>query len=67
MKKVNRQRANLARDTLSEIAVQANGIDVAIIDQIVNLLHLADMHGLNIQDTLLSASAIFTIEAKYVE
>jgi hypothetical protein len=43
----NRRRAADARLTLSMIAIETDGLDVAIIDQLTNLHHLVQLHGLD--------------------
>jgi len=46
----NRRRAADARLTLSLFTVESDGLDVAMIDQLTNLMHLAALHGLDWQD-----------------
>ena len=43
----NRRRAQDARLTLSHLTIETDGLDVAIIDQLTNLMHLAKHHRLD--------------------
>lgn len=45
--KANRDRANDARLTLSHTNIEANGLDVAIIDQLANIMHLCTQNNLD--------------------
>lgn len=45
--KANRDRANDARLTLSHNNIVANGMDVAIIDQLTNIMHLCTQNNLD--------------------
>lgn len=45
--KANRDRANDARVSLSHTAIEANGLDVAIIDQLTNIIHLCAQNDLD--------------------
>lgn len=44
---VNRQRVRDARMTLNSDTIEMDGLDVAIIDQLTNLRHMAQHHGLD--------------------
>lgn len=45
--KANRDRANDARMTLSHNTIVADGMDVAIIDQLANIMHLCAQNNLD--------------------
>lgn len=45
--KANRDRANDARLTLSHNNIVANGLDVAIVDQLTNIMHLCVQNNLD--------------------
>ena len=58
----NRRRAQDARDTLSHLTIESDGLDVAIIDQLTNLMHLAKHHRLEFADLAATAEAHFNVE-----
>ena len=58
----NRRRAADARLTLSHFTIEADGLDVAIIDQLTNLMHLAKLHGLEFADLAAMAETHFNVE-----
>ncbi len=45
--KANRDRANDARVTLNPFTITADGMDVAIIDQLANIMHLCAQNNLD--------------------
>jgi hypothetical protein len=55
MNKANRKRVEAARLSLDDNTIRLNGIDVAIIDQLANLLHLAAHHHLDLDDIIQSS------------
>jgi hypothetical protein len=58
----NRRRAADARLTLSMMAIEADGLDVAIIDQLTNLHHLVQLHGLDWDELVNTATMHFNAE-----
>lgn len=58
----NRRRAQDARITLSQLTIELDGLDVAIIDQLTNLMHLAKHHRLEFADLAATAEAHFNVE-----
>lgn len=58
----NRRRAQDARLTLSPFTIETDGLDVAIIDQLTNLMHLAKHHRLEFADLAAMAETHFNVE-----
>ena len=58
----NRRRAQDARITLSHLTIETDGLDVAIIDQLTNLMHLAKHHRLDWEQISNTAQGHFTTE-----
>lgn len=58
----NRRRAQDARITLSPLTIELDGLDVAIIDQLTNLMHLAKHNRLEFADLAATAEAHFNVE-----
>ena len=60
----NRRRANDARDTLNHTTIMADGLDVAIIDQLANLMHLCTINNLDFDVLADVADGHFKTETK---
>jgi hypothetical protein len=60
----NRRRAQDARDTLSHFTIELDGLDVAIIDQLTNLMHLANQHMLCFPELAAIAETHFNAEER---
>ena len=58
----NRRRAQDARLTLDPNTIELDGLDVAIIDQLTNLMHLAKHMNLDWDDINSTATGHFTTE-----
>jgi len=58
----NRRRAQDARLTLNMLTIELDGLDVAIIDQLTNLMHLANHHMLCFSELAAIAETHFNTE-----
>mgnify|MGYP006267514085 CR=1 FL=1 len=58
----NRRRAQDARLTLNPLTIELDGLDVAIVDQLTNLMHLAKHMGYDWEQIEDTAAGHFIVE-----
>jgi hypothetical protein len=60
----NTLRVQDALDTLDEMTIKYDGLDVAVIDKLTNMMHLADRYGLDWTDIVRTSTMHFNAERK---
>ena len=58
----NFRRAQEARKALDGLTIETDGLDMAIVDQLTNLMHLAKHHNIDFDGILNIAEMHFNIE-----